>query len=30
VRLLNIEAGDRVASAAVIQEKEEEEPKLLQ
>jgi DNA gyrase subunit A len=30
VRLLNIEAGDRVASAAVIQEKEDEEPKLLQ
>jgi DNA gyrase subunit A len=30
VRLLNLEPGDRVASAAVIQEKEEEEPKLLQ
>jgi len=32
VRLLNLEpgAGDRVASAAVIQEKEDEEPKLLQ
>jgi DNA gyrase subunit A len=30
VRLLNLENGDRVASAAVIQEKEDEEPKLLQ
>jgi DNA gyrase subunit A len=30
VRLLNLEPGDRVASAAVIQEKEDEEPKLLQ
>jgi DNA gyrase subunit A len=32
VRLLNLEpgAGDRVASAAVIQEKEDDEPKLLQ
>ena len=30
VRLLQLEAGDKVASAAVIQEKEEEEPKLLQ
>src|SRR5262249_21459704 len=30
VRLLNLEAGDRVASATVLQEKEEEEPKLLQ
>jgi DNA gyrase subunit A len=30
VRLLNLEAGDRVASAVVLQEKEEEEPKLLQ
>jgi DNA gyrase subunit A len=30
VRLLNLEPGDRVASAAVIQEREEEEPKLLQ
>lgn len=30
VRLLNLEEGDRVASAVVIQEKEEEEPKLLQ
>jgi DNA gyrase subunit A len=30
VRLLQLEAGDRVASAAVIQEKEDEEPKLLQ
>jgi DNA gyrase subunit A len=30
VRLLNLEAGDRVASAVVLQEKEDEEPKLLQ
>jgi DNA gyrase subunit A len=30
VRLLHLEAGDRVASAVVLQEKEEEEPKLLQ
>jgi DNA gyrase subunit A len=30
VRLLHLEAGDKVASAVVIQEKEEEEPKLLQ
>jgi DNA gyrase subunit A len=30
VRLLQLESGDKVASAAVIQEKEEEEPKLLQ
>src|SRR5262249_24123982 len=30
VRLLNLEAGDRVASATVLQEREEEEPKLLQ
>ena len=30
VRLLHLEEGDRVASATVLQEKEEEEPKLLQ
>jgi len=30
VRLLNLESDDKVASAAVIQEKEEEEPTLLQ
>ena len=30
VRLLNLEEGDRVASATVLQEREEEEPKLLQ
>ncbi len=30
VRLLQLEEGDRVASAAIIQEKEEEEPKLIQ
>jgi DNA gyrase subunit A len=30
VRLLHLEEGDRVASAVVLQEKEEEEPKLLQ
>ena len=30
VRLLHLEEGDKVASAAVIQEKEEEEPGLLQ
>jgi len=29
-RLLNLEAGDRVPSAVVLQEKKEEEPKLLQ
>ncbi len=30
VRLLHLEEGDRVASATVLQEKEDEEPKLLQ
>jgi len=30
VRLLQLEEGDRVASAAIIQEKEEEDPKLIQ
>ena len=30
VRLLHLEEGDRVASAVVLQEKEDEEPKLLQ
>ncbi|HYX52871.1 MAG TPA: DNA gyrase subunit A [Candidatus Limnocylindrales bacterium] len=30
VRLLQLEEGDKVASAAIIQEKEEEDPKLIQ